>query len=108
MLGTHNTPQLPIWPKGFECLLPSMVQASLSSSTNSLRIWPTMKFSPTSLPPLLANAPCPFMDKGHQTIATSLLLHSKFCIQAILETLQNFKVECIMRNCLVMPKPYAP
>jgi hypothetical protein len=39
---------------------------------NSSRIWPTMKFSPTSSPPPWSNVPCPFVDKGHQTIATSL------------------------------------
>jgi hypothetical protein len=42
-----------------------MVQASPFSLSNSLRIWSTMKFSPTSFPPPWFNLPCPFMDKGH-------------------------------------------
>jgi len=67
-----------------------MVQALPSSSTNSLKVWPTMKFSPTSLPPLWSNAPYPFADKRRQTIATSLWLHQKIFIQTILETLSNF------------------
>jgi hypothetical protein len=42
-----------------------MVQALRFSSTNSLKIWSTMKFSPISLPPLWFNVLCPFMDKRH-------------------------------------------
>ncbi len=72
---THHSFQF--GPKGFECFLPSMVQTSPSSWTNFLKIWPTMKFFPTSLPPLWSSAPCPFMHKRHQTIATSLWLHKK-------------------------------
>jgi hypothetical protein len=66
-----------------------------------------MKFSPTSLPPLWSIAPCPFVNKGHQTY-TSLWLHLKFCIQVILETSQNFEVQCIVKNRLVLPKTYVP
>jgi hypothetical protein len=94
-------------PKGFELLFPSMVQA-LPSSTNSSKIWPTMNYFPTSLPPMWSNAPCPFVDKRHQTIATSLRLHLKFFIQTNLETLENFEVWCIAKNHLVLPKTYAP
>jgi hypothetical protein len=54
-----------------------MVQTSPFFLTNFLRIWPNMKFSPISFPPLWFNAPCPFVDKGHQTIVTSLWLHVK-------------------------------
>ncbi len=78
---THHSFQF--GPKGFECLLPSMVQASPSFLTYSLRIWPTMNFFPTSSPPSWSNAPCLFVDKGHQTITTSLWSHLKFCIQTI-------------------------
>jgi hypothetical protein len=46
-----------------------------------------MNFFPTSLPPSWSNAPCPFVNKGHQTIATSLWLKLKFCIQTILKAL---------------------
>jgi hypothetical protein len=63
-----------------------MVQASPFSLTNSSKIWPTMKFSPTSLPLMWSKAPCPFVDKGHQTIITSLWLNPKIFIQTILET----------------------
>jgi hypothetical protein len=52
-----------------------MVQASPFSLTNYSKIWPTMNFLPTSLPPSWSNAPCLFMDKKHQTIAISLWLH---------------------------------
>jgi hypothetical protein len=45
-----------------------------------------MKFSPTSLPLMWSKAPCPFVDKGHQTIITSLWLNPKIFIQTILET----------------------
>jgi hypothetical protein len=90
-------------PKGFELFFPSMVQALPFFWTNfSSKIWPTMKFFPTSSPPLWSNAPCPFVDKGHQTIAISLWLHLKFCIQTILKTFQNFKAWCIAKNCLVL------
>jgi len=67
-----------------------------------------MKFSPTSSPFLWSSAPCPFMDKGHQTIATSLWLNSKFCIQTILETPHKSEIQCTMRICLILPKMYAP
>ncbi len=77
--------------KGFKHLFPSMVQTLPSTWTNFLRIWPTMKKFPTSLPPLWSNAPCFFVHKGHQTIATSLWLHPKFCIQTTLETPWNFE-----------------
>jgi hypothetical protein len=50
-----------------------------------------MKFSPASLPPPWSNVPCPFMDKGHHTIAINLWLHLKFCIQSIFKTFQNSK-----------------
>jgi hypothetical protein len=50
-----------------------------------------MKFSPTSLPPLWSNAPCAFVDKRHQTIATSLWVNLKFYIQTISKTFQKFK-----------------
>jgi hypothetical protein len=85
-----------------------MVQALPSSSTNSLKVWPTMKFSPTSLPLLWSNAPYPFADKRRQTIATSLWLHQKFFIQTILETLQIFEVQCIAKNFFALLKNYAP
>jgi hypothetical protein len=85
-----------------------MVQALHFFSTNLLRIWPTIKFYTISLPPPWSNAPCPLVDKGHQTIARSLLLHPKFCIQTILEILWNFEVQCIMKNHLVLPKTYPP
>ncbi len=81
---THHNLQFKL--KGFKCLLPSMVQSLPFSLTNSSRIWPTMKFSPMSSPLRWSNAPCPFVDKGHQTIATSLCLNPKFCIQTILKT----------------------
>jgi len=67
-----------------------------------------MNFFPTSSPPLWSSAPCPFVDKGHQTIATSLWLNPKFCIQTILETPWKFKAWCIARICLVLPKTYVP
>jgi uncharacterized Ntn-hydrolase superfamily protein len=51
-----------------------------------------MKFSPTSLPPLWSGAPCPFVDKGHQIIATNLWMNPKFCIQTILKTPWKSKV----------------
>ncbi len=63
--------------EGFECLLPSIVQASPFYSTKFSRIWPTMKFSLTSSPALWSNVSCLFVDKRHQTIATSLWLKSK-------------------------------
>jgi hypothetical protein len=50
-----------------------------------------MKISPISSSPPWSNAPCPFVDKGHQTIATSLWLNPNFCIQTIPETLQKFE-----------------
>ncbi len=67
-----------------------------------------MKFSPTSSPPLWCNVPCPFMDKGHQTIITSLWLNSKFCTQTILENPQNFEAWCIARIQLFIKKMYEP
>jgi hypothetical protein len=85
-----------------------MVQALLFSLTNSLRIWPTMKFSPTSLPPLWFNAPFHFVDKRHQTIATSLWLNPKFCIKTIPETFEKSEAQCIAKIHLVLPKTYAP
>ncbi len=94
--------------EGLECLLPSMVLISSSPLRNSSRIWPTMKFSPTSLPPLWSNAPCPFMDKRQQTIVTSLWLNPKFCIQTILKTLWKSKVWCIARIHLILLKTYVP
>jgi hypothetical protein len=66
-----------------------------------------MKFSSTSSPPSQSNAPCPFVDKGHQTIATSLWLNLKICIQTIPKTLQKFKAWCITRIHLVLPKTFA-
>jgi hypothetical protein len=62
-----------------------MVQASPFSLTIFPKIQPTMKFSPTSSPLQWSSAPCPFVHKEHQTIATNLWLNSKFCIQTILE-----------------------
>jgi hypothetical protein len=64
-----------------------MVQASPFLKTDSSKIWPTMNFFPTSSPPLCSNVDCPFVDKIHQTIARSLWLNPKFCIQTILKTL---------------------
>jgi hypothetical protein len=55
-----------------------------------------------------SNAPCPFVDKRHQTITTNLWLNLKICIQTILKTPQKPKVLCIARICLVMPKNYVP
>ncbi len=81
---THHSFQFGL--DGFEHLLPSMVQTSPFSSINSLKIWPTMKFSPTSSPPLWSSAPCLFVDKKHQTTTTSLWLNLKFGIQTIPET----------------------
>jgi hypothetical protein len=100
---THHNLQFGL--KGFKRLLPSMVQSLLFYSTNSSRIWPTMKLSPTSLPPMWSNAPCPFVD---QTIATNLCMNPKFCIQTILKTPSKFKVRCIVRIHLLLPKSYAP
>ncbi len=82
---THHNLQFGL--EGFECLLPSMVQSLFFSLTNSSRILPTVKFSPTISPPVWLNAPCPFVDKGHQTIATSLCMNPKFCIESIPKTL---------------------
>jgi len=42
-----------------------------------------MKFSPTSSPPPWSNAPNPFVDKKHQTIATSLWLHLNFTFKPL-------------------------
>jgi hypothetical protein len=56
-----------------------------------------MKFSFTSSPSPWSNAPCPFVDKGHQTIATSLWLNLKFCIQTILETPHKSEVHVLQR-----------
>jgi hypothetical protein len=72
-----------------------MVQALPSFLTNFLRIWPTMKFSSTSSPPPWSNAPCRFVDKGHQIITTSLWLNLKFCIQTISKTPQNLKFDVL-------------
>jgi hypothetical protein len=96
---THN---FQFGPKGFEHLLPSMVLVLPFSSKKISRIWPTMKFCPTSSPPLWSNAPC------HHTITTSLWLHKKFHIQTILKTPQNFEVSCIVGNCIVIPNTYFP
>jgi hypothetical protein len=60
------------------------------------------------LPPLWCNAPCHFVDKGHQTIVTSLWLNPKFCIKTIPKTLEKFGVQCIAKIHLVLPKTYAP
>jgi len=102
---THHNFQF--GPKGFKRLLPFMVQASPSSSTNSSGIWPTMNFFPTSLPSLWSTAPCPFVNKRHQAI-TSLWVHLKICIQTILETFRNSEVRCIAKNHLIQRKTYAP
>jgi hypothetical protein len=67
-----------------------------------------MKFCPTSLPPLWSNAPCHFVDKKHQTNTTSLWLNLRFCIQTISKTSRKFKVICITKIRLVMPKIYVP
>ncbi len=87
MLGIHTTPQLPIWVRKFQT--PSSIHgASFIVFFNQFfKNWPTMNFFPTSLPPSWSNAPCPFVNKGHQTIATSLWLKLKFCIQTILKAL---------------------
>jgi hypothetical protein len=82
---THHNLQFGL--KGFKRLLPSMVQSLPFSSINFSKIWPIVKFSPTSSPPMWSNAPYPFVDKGHQTIAISLCLNPKFCIQTISKTL---------------------
>jgi hypothetical protein len=102
---THHNFQFGL--EGFKCLLPSMVHALPFFSTNFSRIWPTMNFFSTSLPPLWYSAPCPSVDKGHQTIATSLWLNPKFCSQTILEILWKFETWCITRIHLVLPKNYA-
>ncbi len=91
--------------EGFKHLLPSMVQALPFFLTNSSRIWPTMKFSPTSSPLLLSSAPCLFMDKGHQTITTNLWLNPKFYIQTISKTTWKSKVQCIVMIHLVLLFP---
>jgi hypothetical protein len=57
---THHNFQFRL--KGFEHLIPFMVLVLIYSSRNSSRIWPTMKFFPTSLPILWSNVPCHFMD----------------------------------------------
>jgi len=108
MLGIHNTPWLLIWSRRFWA--PSSIHgASLVFFLNQfLRIWLTMKFSPISSPPLWFSAPWPFVNKGHQTIRTSLWLNPKFCIQTILETPWKSKVQCIVKIHLVLPKTYAP
>ncbi len=89
--------------EGFNCLFPSMVQASLFSSINFLKIWPTMKFSPMSSSPLLSNALGLFVNRKHQTIVTNLWLNTKFYIQTILKTLQKFEVHYIVKIYLVLP-----
>ncbi len=58
--------------EGFKHLLPSMVLVSPFSLRNSLRIWPTMKFCPTSLPPSWSNMPCPFVNKRFHIIMICL------------------------------------
>ncbi len=100
--------------KGFECLVPSMVQASPFSLTNYSKIWPTMKFSPTSSPLLWSSALCPFVNKGHQIIVTNLWLNPKFCIQTIpkntskiesslyCEDLSSFAIMCSIKNVMTI------
>jgi hypothetical protein len=85
-----------------------MVQTSPFLITNSSKKLAHHEFSPTSSPPLCSNAPCPFVDKRHQTIATSLWLNPKFCIQAILKTLRKSKAWCIANIHLVLPVAYVP
>ncbi len=58
--------------EGFKHFLPSMVLVSPFSSKNSLRIWLTMKFCPTSLPPSWSNTPCPFANKRFHIVTISL------------------------------------
>jgi len=72
---THHDFQFGL--EDFERFLPSMVQASPFYSTNSSKIWPTMNFFATISPPLWSNAPCPFVDKGHQTICHKFTVKSK-------------------------------
>ncbi len=82
-------------PKGFEHIFPSMALVWLSLF-NSLKIWSTMNFFPTSPPPLWSNVAYPFVDKRHHTITTSLWLHLKFYIQTSSKIFKNFEIWCIV------------
>jgi len=100
--------QMTSWLNCSQNILHPKVQVSSFSLTKFSKIWPTMNSFPTSLPPSWSNAPCPFVDKGHQTIPTSLWLNLKFCIQTIPKTFRKSEARCIARNHSIMPKTYAP
>jgi hypothetical protein len=68
-------------PEGFKCLLPSMVQALPSSSNKFFESFAHHEIFFVNLATsMLQMHLILFVDKIHQTIATSLWLHQKNCI----------------------------